>query len=151
MQRIAVLGIGNILMMDDGVGVEVASKLADLQWPENVKIYDAGTAIMNMLDVFLDNDKLIIVDALTGGYEPGSIYRLTPEQLSEWQTDLLSLHDVQVIDMFKLAALFNRQPEVIIYGIEPYIIDFNLGLSAMMEERLPLLMKHIRQELAALG
>jgi hydrogenase maturation protease len=150
MRKIAVLGIGNILMTDDGIGVEVANRLADMSWPENVTIYDAGTAIMNMLDVFVNNDILIVIDALEGGHEPGSIYRLTPEQLGEWRTESLSLHDVQVLDILNMAALFNRHPEVIIYGIEPSVLALNLGLSEKMQAQLPVLLELVRQELTGL-
>jgi hydrogenase maturation protease len=148
MHKIAVLGIGNILMTDDGVGVEAAKQLMEMPWPDTVEIYDVGTAIMNMLDVFVKSDSIIIIDALQGGHEPGSIYKLTPEQLGEWQPETLSLHDVQVLDIAKMAELFGRKPEIVIFGIEPHIVDLHLGLSEVMQARLPALVDHVRQEIA---
>lgn len=150
MQKIAVLGIGNILMTDDGVGVEAANRLAEMSWPVSVEIYDAGTAVMNMLDAFVKNDIIIVIDALQGGHEPGSIYRLTPQQLGERQLETLSIHDVQVLDVANMAELFGHKPEVIIFGIEPYIVDLHLGLSDLMQARLPVLVEHVRQELTDL-
>jgi hydrogenase maturation protease len=147
MQNIAVLGIGNILLKDDGVGVEVANRLAEMPWPDNVSIIDAGTAIMSLLDVFIKNEKIIVVDCLKGGHEPGTIYRLNPEQLGAWQKESLSLHDVQVLDMMKMAALFNSHPDVVIFGIEPHTLELNLGLSETMQERFHVLVEHVRQEL----
>jgi len=150
MCKIAVLGVGNILRSDDGVGVEAANRLAKIAWPDNVTIYDAGTAIMNMLDVFINQDILIVIDALEGGHEPGTIYRLTPEQLGEWRREGFSLHDVQVLDMLNVAALINYHPTVIIYGIEPYVLKLNLGLSEQMQASLPVLLTYVRQELSDL-
>lgn len=150
MKKIAVLGIGNILMQDDGVGVEVATRLMVEEWPSNVEFIDAGTAILSLLGVFTDCDTIIVVDALRGGHGPGTIYRLTPEQLAGLQKDALSLHDIHVLDMIKMAALFNRQPQVIIYGIEPFRLAMELGITKQMQERLPVLLDYVRQELVGL-
>jgi hydrogenase maturation protease len=147
MHNIAVLGIGNILLTDDGVGVEVVKRLMEAPWPGNVDIIDGGTAILSLLDVFIKNDKIIVVDALQGGHEPGTIYRLTPEQLGNWQKGYLSLHDVQVLDVMKMAALFDSYPEVILYGIEPFRVELSLGLSGEMEGRVPVLLDYVCREL----
>ena len=150
MPNIAVLGIGNILLKDDGVGVEAANQLAAMPWPEKVSVIDAGTAILSLLDVFLKNDRIVVIDALTGGQPPGTIYRLTPEELGVWRTGQLSLHDVQVLDIVKMAALFDRHPEVIIYGIEPFEVELELGLSGPMTGRLPELVKLVKLEVETL-
>lgn len=150
MKKIAVLGIGNILMQDDGVGVEVARRLMAEEWPANVEIIDAGTAILSLLGVFTDCDVIIGVDALRGGHGSGSIYRLTPGQLADLQKGALSLHDIHILDMIRMAALFNRHPEVVIYGIEPFSLNMELGVSLEMEDRLPVLYDHVRQELMSM-
>jgi hydrogenase maturation protease len=147
MHNIAVLGIGNILLTDDGVGVEVVKRLVELSWPGNVDIIDAGTAILSLLDVFVKNDRIIVVDALKGGQEPGTIYRLTPEQLGAWQTASLSLHDVQVLDVLKMAGLLGSHPEMIFYGIEPFQVELGIGLSSNMEERVSVMLDYVRREL----
>jgi len=150
MPNIAILGIGNILMQDDGAGVEVVKRLEQLDWPENISFIDGGTAVLSLLDVFINNQKIIVVDTLKGGHQPGTVYRLTPEQLGEWKKESLSLHDVQVLDVMRMAALFNSYPEVIIYGIEPYIIEMELGLSEPMLARLPALLECVRREIEGL-
>lgn len=150
MAKIAVLGIGNILMKDDGAGVEVVNRLEKMSWPENVSFIDGGTAILSLLDVFINHQKIIVVDTLKGGHEAGTIYRLTPEQLGTWKIEKMSLHDVQVLDVLRMAALFNSHPEVIIYGIEPYTIELDLCLSAQMLDRLPVLLDEVKNELEGL-
>jgi hydrogenase maturation protease len=135
MHNIAILGIGNILLADDGVGVEVVKRLGKLHWSANVEIIDGGTAILSLLDVFIKNNKIIVVDALKGGHEPGTIYRLTPQQLGAWQKESLSLHDVQVLDVMNMAVLCDSRPEVVFYGIEPFQVELGIGLSEQMEGR----------------
>lgn len=147
MAKIAVIGIGNVLMADDGVGVEAVNRLADMSWPENVTIFDAGTSIMQLLDVFKSNNIVIVIDALCGGHEPGAIYRLTAKELGYEQSVGMSLHDVQVLDILNIAAFFHKPPEVIIYGIEPYILTLNYGLSPAMQKQLPVLVEQVKQEI----
>ena len=81
MYNIGVLGIGNILLKDDGIGVHIVNELLKESYPQNVDIIDGGTAILDLLDVFVKNNKIIVVDTLKGGHEPGTIYKVTPEEM----------------------------------------------------------------------
>lgn len=141
MKKTAVLGIGNILFKDDGIGVRVVQKLEEKGSLPGVDLVDGGTSTMDMLDLFLTCDRVIVVDSLRGGHPPGTIYRLTPEQLGSYNSFNFSLHDVQVLDLVKMAALMGEYPEVTIIGIEPKEIEESMDLSPEMEAALPGLME----------
>lgn len=149
--NIAVLGIGNVLRRDDGLGVAAAKQLAAMRWPEHIRIYDAGTALMSLWDVFAENQVIIVIDALKGGNEPGTVYRFSADELGGGRRETLSsLHDLQVEDMIRMAALFNKHPRVIFFGMEPAALDMEPGLSERIQEKLPLLVECIRKELTLL-
>jgi hydrogenase maturation protease len=147
MYKIGVLGIGNMLLKDDGIGVHIVNELLKESYPQNVDIVDGGTAILDLLDVFVKNDKIIVVDTLKGGHEPGTIYKVTPEEMGEHIKANSSLHDVQVLDMLKNAKLLGYNPEVIIIGIEPSEIEFHIGLSDILQNEFNNLLKVVRNEI----
>lgn len=150
MKKTAVLGIGNILLKDDGIGVRVVHHLEEkgsLPW---VELVDGGTSTMDMLGLFLTYDRVVVVDSLRGGHPPGTVYRLTPEQLGKYKGFNVSLHDVQVLDLTRISAMLGKTPEVTIIGIEPKEIDESMNLSPEMEAALPDLVKLVESEVAAI-
>ena len=81
MKKIMVVGIGNLLMQDDGVGVHAIRQLEELGLPEEIGLIDGGTHSYDLVDIFCEANKLIIVDAMQAGGEPGTIYRAPLEEL----------------------------------------------------------------------
>jgi hydrogenase maturation protease len=146
--RIAVLGIGNLLLKDEGIGVHLVEKLAEVIDDANVKIIDAGTC-PDFLSLVEDNlDKLIIVDAVENGDEPGTLYRFHFDVVDLKGAPPFSLHDVGVIDSLRTMALFNQQPKsTVVIGIEPKIIDFGLELSPEIEDKLPKIISLVLKEI----
>lgn len=146
--RITVLGVGNLLLKDEGVGIHLVEKLAGIVDNDNANIIDAGTYPDFLSLVDDSTDKLIIIDAVKAGNEPGTIYRIS---LSNADWDLaspVSLHDIGVLDSLKTMALFNRQPKsTVIVGIEPKTIDFGLDLSPEVEEKLPEIVNLVLKEI----
>jgi hydrogenase maturation protease len=146
--RITVLGIGNLLLKDEGIGTHVAQKLTGIVDDANVKIIDAGTSPDFLSLVDGNTDKLIVVDAVKAGSEPGTIYRLTIDDLGLDSTSPVSLHEIGVLDSLKIMALFDRLPEsTVIIGIEPKTIDFGLDLSPEVEEKLPEIISLVLKEI----
>jgi len=146
--RITVLGIGNLLLKDEGIGVHLVQKLASVVDDANVKIIDAGT-YPDFLSLVDDNlSKLIIVDAVKTGDRPGTIYRFNFDDIDSNAVAPVSLHDMGVLDSLRTMALFNRQPKTtVIIGIEPKTIDFGLELSPEIEDKLPGMMKLVLKEI----
>ena len=149
MKKTAVLGIGNILLRDDGIGVRVVQELQVKGSLPHVDLVDGGTSTLDMLELFLNNERVIVVDSLSGGHPPGTVYRLKPEQLGGYSSSDISLHDTQILDLVRLAGLMEKNPEVIIIGIEPKEIKEFLGLSPEIVTLLPLLIDLIEKEAAA--
>ncbi|EYE87286.1 hypothetical protein Q428_14125 [Fervidicella metallireducens AeB] len=142
----AVLGIGNILLHDDGIGIHVINEL-EKEELVGVDLIDGGTAILDLLDIFINNDYIIIVDSLKGGHEPGTIYKLSAEDMDGYIKGNTSLHDVQILDIVKQAKYLGFCPQVTILGIEPEKIDYEIGLTDRLKNQLPQLIKIVKDEL----
>jgi hydrogenase maturation protease len=140
-----VLGIGNILLKDEGVGCHVVRALEGTPLPD-VKLIDGGTC-PDILQLFEDTDKLVVVDAVKGGGMPGQIYRFHLEDITLEQKPLLSLHDLGLVDSLILMQLWHNIGETVIIGVEPREIDWGLELSPELREKMPQIIDAILTEL----
>jgi len=146
---LAVVGVGNILLKDEGIGVHIVRALRQAIGPDrpDVNIIDGGTSP----DTFLlleGVQKLIVVDAVNGGSVPGSVYRFHPTDILSPGKCITSLHQIDVLDGLKMMELSGIKPdETIIIGIEPKEIDWGLELSAELNEKLPQIIKVVKDEL----
>jgi len=140
-----VLGIGNILLKDEGVGCHVVHALEGIPLPE-VKIIDGGTC-PDVLQLLEDADKLVIVDAVKGGGTPGQIYRFHLEDITLEQKPFLSLHDMGLVDNLMLMQLWRNIGEAVIIGVEPREINWGLELSPELREKMPQIIDAILSEL----
>ncbi|MFV0420745.1 NiFeSe hydrogenase maturation protease [Oleidesulfovibrio sp.] len=136
MPRLLVLGIGNSLLTDDGVGVFAAEALQKETWPENVTIMEGGTFTQDIFYLFEGYDRLLVLDVIHAGHAPGTIYRLTEEDLIQKDNQRLSIHDVDLIDSLKMAELRGKRPYLQVVGMEPQdITTWNIGLSEPCQEK----------------
>jgi len=147
MRNAAIIGIGNILRKDDGIGVHVINELEKEGLPSTIQLVDGGTSTLDMLGYFLDYERIIVVDCLKAGYEPGTIYKIKAEEIKNYKKESLSIHDVQILDVVKMANMMDRFPNVVIFGIEPKEIEFDLELSELMKSKIPEVIRLIRKEL----
>lgn len=149
---ILVLGVGNILLGDEGIGVRVIESLKECRVPEGVELFDGGTASLELLSIFSDRRKLIIVDAIRGGQEPGAVYRFNFEDLTYQKDFATSLHQIGIIDSLNQAKILGCLPqEVVIIGIEPANIAPGLKLSPEMVSIIPKVQELVLKELAESG
>jgi hydrogenase maturation protease len=140
-----VLGIGNVLLKDEGIGCHVVHALEGIPLPE-VQIIDGGTCpdVVHLLE---DTDKLVIVDAVRGGGMPGQIYRFHLEDVTLEQKTVLSLHDMGLVDNLVLMKLRHRIGETVIIGVEPREVEWGLELSPELQEKMPQIVDAILAEL----
>jgi hydrogenase maturation protease len=138
---VLVLGIGNPLRGDDGIGPRVVEELAQRGLPEGVTALDVGMGGLDLLRVLEGWERAVIVDAAEVGREPGQIVRFTPDHVRlALATDGLSLHHVGLGEVMALAdALGQVLPEMVIFGIQPAELDWRQGLSPAVEAALPTL------------
>jgi hydrogenase maturation protease len=135
-----IVGVGNVLLKDEGVGVHVARVLQEMSFtsPEGeVEVIDGGTS-PDAFDSADGADKLVIVDAACGGGEPGTIYRFSPDALSQEPKSLTSLHDLGVLDTLKMMKGVGNLPgDTVIIGVEPAEVEWGLELTPTLKKKLP--------------
>jgi len=148
-QDVLVLGIGNPLMGDDGVGCQVIELLAECSLPPNVKIEDAGLPGWGLPAWFEGCSNVILVDAVQMGQPPGSWRRFRPEQVRmELEGDALSLHQPDLACGLALAQALDLLPEnLVIYGIEPAAVNPGEALSPAVRLSLPNVVTSILNDL----
>jgi hydrogenase maturation protease len=139
-----VVGIGNVLSGDDGVGCHVAQALEGI-WLPDVQIIDAGTCA-DALPLVENTDKLVIVDAARGGGMPGQIYRFHLEDISLEQKPLLSLHDMSLLDSLILMKIWHDVGEAVVIGVEPKEVGWGSELSPEVEEKMPQIIDAVLSE-----
>lgn len=147
MKDTVIIGIGNILLKDDGVGVHVITRLEKEALPPTVELVDGGTSTLDTLGYFLDYRRIIVVDCLRAGLEPGTLYRIQPEDIKKYQKENLSIHDVQILDVVKMANMMGKYPEVVIFGIEPKTIAVDLEMTDLLKGRISDVVANIKKEL----
>jgi len=145
--RVVVVGIGNLLLKDEGIGIHAIKALQEIALPPDVALIDGGTS-PDLIAYTQAGDKLVIIDAARAGGEPGTIYRFQPHDLATGGGGLLSAHDLGVPQSLKLMSLAGNEPsEIVIIGVEPKEIDWGMELSSELEEKLPQLVRAVLEEM----
>ncbi len=130
---VVVIGVGNELLRDEGVGMVVARALQGEKLPPNVRVVEGGVGGLDLLFEMEGAERAIIVDAADMGLEPGSIRVLSPEQLElEGVGPIASLHQISLNDVLELGRLTGMEAEVIIVGIQPAEIAPGTGLTVQV-------------------
>jgi hydrogenase maturation protease len=136
--KITILGIGNILLRDEGVGVRTIEYLRKRTLPTQVELVDGGTATFDLFTLFAETDHLVVIDAVKGGMPPGTIYRLEPKDLVPQQQAPITPHDLGLLDSLAAASRIGERPHsVVIFGVEPKEIDWGMELTPEIEEMIP--------------
>lgn len=152
-KNILVMGVGNPLMRDDGIGPRVVELLlSGYEFPDNVEVVDAGTMSYMILDLFRGVDHLVIVDAVREtGQAPGTVMKMTPEEIAPNQMPH-SMHDVALVDILQAAELMGSAPAAVAIGVQIEAIeDWVLELSPSVEAAVPIAAAAVLDELAGLG
>jgi hydrogenase maturation protease len=146
---VLVLGLGNPLRGDDGIGPRIVEELIRRGLPEGVTAQDVGNAGLDLLNVLEGWERAVIVDAADMGRAPGRFVRFTPDEVRLTQaSDHISLHNAGLSEVLALAdALGKTLPEVVIFGVQPAEIDWRAGLSSSVEAAIPVLTDAIIAEL----
>ncbi len=152
-QRILIMGVGNPLMRDDGIGPRVIEMLlSGYSFPDNVELVDAGTMSFMILDLLRGVDDLILVDAMQDTASPaGTVVVLTPEEIAPNQVKH-SMHDVGIVDVLQAAELMDRAPATVAIGVQIESIEqWVLELSEPVAAAVPIAAAAVLDELKKLG
>lgn len=147
--HVAVMGIGNVLMKDDGFGIHMIRNLVDKIDPGEVELIDAGTApdIFSMLGEHIE--KLVIVDGADGQEEPGTIYRLSRADIEAGSSSPVSLHEIGLSENLKILELMNpKLKKVTLFGVQIADINPGIELSKVVAEAMPKVTGLILEEIA---
>jgi hydrogenase maturation protease len=146
--KIVILGIGNLLLSDEGVGVHVANELMKVTLPPNVSVVEGGTDGFRLLNVITEADRLIVIDAVKGDAAPGSIYRFDVDDVrccpSGFKT---SVHQVGILEVIDLSSLIGKTPHTTVIGIEPKTLEMSMELSPEVREKIPRIIELVLDEL----
>lgn len=147
-RHIVVLGVGNLLLSDEGVGVHVANKMMEMDLPDGVEVVEGGTDGFHLMNVVTKADRLIVVDAVKAGEAPGSIYRFdikdAPSSPDAYKT---SVHQIGILEVVHLSGLVGKTPETTIIGVEPKSLDMGMELSPEVQAKIPKIIKLIFEEI----
>ena len=128
--KIVVIGIGNLLLMDEGIGVHTINELEKHDLPESIEIYDGGTGGFKLIDLMHGADRVIFIDAVETGKAPGSVTIFSAEEVhSLYNKKKYSLHDTDLMEIIKMTELLDDPPIIEIVGIQPKIINYGTTLS----------------------
>ena len=145
---VLVMAVGNILRQDDGFADAVLQRLEELELPEEIELFDAGTSAIDLMDIFNGRQKLVVIDAVRGGQAPGTLYRFSPEQVEAQALPMNSLHQVGLIETLRLGELVDCKPKsTVVIGVQPEATGLGIGLTpkvaAAVEQAVALVLKEI--------
>jgi hydrogenase maturation protease len=151
--RITILGVGNILLSDEGIGIRVIEKLdSRYEFAENVQVLDGGVLGIHLVGLISGTDHLIVVDAVRNNGSPGSLYRLGGDQIPKRILAKNSLHQVDLLEALTLVEAIGPSPATVVVGIEPLDIDtMSLDLTPLIASKLDDLVAMVLAELDRLG
>lgn len=152
-KRILVMGVGNILWTDEGLGVRIVEWLErNYDFSDNVTLYDGGTLGMRLMDPIMNSDLLIVVDAVLGDGEPGDVYRLTGDDLRKSLAFKNSMHQTDLVDTLIYCDIAGHRPEAVVIGVEPF--DFQtmaVEVSECIAAKMPEIASRVLDEIKAAG
>jgi hydrogenase maturation protease len=148
-----VVGLGNLLLSDEGIGVHVVRALAErYRLPPAVELIDGGTSGMDLLDALAQAERVIVVDAARTGRAPGTVLEVGDGELPAFFSQRLSPHQVGFGDVLASLALIGARPrEIVLVAIEPEDLSLGVELSACGREAAALALAAVLRRLAAWG
>ncbi|WP_238537653.1 HyaD/HybD family hydrogenase maturation endopeptidase [Sporolactobacillus vineae] len=148
-RKITILGIGNSLYSDEGLGVQILPRLQEaLKDIGNLEFVDGTTEGMQLLGPVEATRSLIIIDAVNAGKDPGTQIRLEKEEIPSFNGIKMSVHQIGFQEVVSAAQLRDRLPErMVMFGIQPASLDLGTELSETVQSAVPELIGRIRRQL----
>jgi hydrogenase maturation protease len=137
MEKTMILGVGNLLLRDEGVGVHVATNLQELPLPDNIEVIEGGTDGFKLFHLIMEADRLIVVDCVKGGDEPASVYRFDIDDFDHFpDVYKTSVHQISITEVVNLSGTMREPPKTTIIGVEPDEISMSMELSPKVQAKL---------------
>jgi hydrogenase maturation protease len=149
--KILILGLGNILLQDEGIGVHALREMEELKWPPHVDLLDGGTGGFVLLSLFQDYQTMIIIDAALTNDPPGTINTIQPKFAKDFPTSL-STHELGLKDMIESSILLEKVPSIhlITCSINPEQ-EMSVQLTTQIKDCIPAIVEETRKILSHLS
>jgi hydrogenase maturation protease len=142
-----VIGLGNILRGDDGIGPVIIQKLEEKKSSESIKLCDVGSDAFMILDQLLEPGPVLVIDCAKMNKEPGSLTRISIREKGIVPANVgVSLHGFSLAEIWQMARAIGCPDDLIIIGVEPKRLSFNSGLSAEVENTIPTIIDLVLKE-----
>jgi hydrogenase maturation protease len=141
-----VVGMGNFLCQDEGIGVHIIQALENMELPKHVDLLDIGTSTMDLFLHLEGVEKLIVIDAMEAGGIPGTIYKCKPEDLLPKDEGPISLHDIGLLESLNMAEKMGMKIHTVVIGVEPKALDWGVELSEEVKSKIPTVIEVILKE-----
>ncbi len=131
-RNITIVGVGNRLLGDEGVGLHIIDNLFRIPMPSCVNIIDCGCDLLSLMSYLNNPSKLVIIDAVRAGGKPGEIYRFDYRELPTTHAEMNSAHQIRTTDAIELLKQVHpalTDSEIIVIGIEPKVMELGTDLS----------------------
>lgn len=149
--KIMVMGVGNILLSDEGLGVRFLDELSKKSLSENVELLEGGTAGLELVHLIQDVDFLIIVDAVNAKTEPGSLFRFKPGDIQIFPEEYeVSFHQIGIVEVLAMANVLGQAPQTLIFGVQPKSIEWGMEISPEIQALFPRLVELVLQEIESI-
>jgi hydrogenase maturation protease len=146
MDKILIVGIGNLLCRDEGIGVHVIQEMKNMKLPDHIDLLDMGTSTMDLISYLEEVKKLIVIDAMKAGGTPGTIYRCKPEDLLPTEEGPISLHEIGLLETLDMAKKKGLEIDTVVIGVEPKVIDWGMELSEEVKSKIPTIIEAVLKE-----
>ena len=146
MDKILIVGIGNLLCCDEGIGVHVIQEMKHMKLPDHIELLDIGTSTMDLIGYLEGVKKLIVIDAMKAGGVPGTIYQCTPDDLLPEEEGPISLHEIGLLETLNMAKKMGMEIHTVIIGVEPKIFEWGMELSEEVENKIPAIIEAVLKE-----
>ncbi len=147
-KSLLILGLGNCLLADEGVGCHVAQHLQKMDLPADVEVVDGGTGGFELIDHFHGKTKVVIIDCIDMNAPSGSIVRLSLEELELRQPHPFSAHDGGILELLTSINGLTPPPHVVVYGIVPAVLNrLDTNLSPTLRAQLPKIISVVLDDL----
>jgi hydrogenase maturation protease len=145
--KIVILGVGNLLLSDEGVGVHIANELLKMNLPSDVSVIEGGTDGFRLLNIITEADRLIIIDTVKGNAPPGSIYRFDIGEVQNSPSGFkTSVHQVGILEVLDLSGLIGKTPRTTVIGVEPKSLEMAMELSPEIKAKVPRIIELVLDE-----
>ncbi|ADN09356.1 HyaD/HybD family hydrogenase maturation endopeptidase [Sulfurimonas autotrophica] len=148
-----VIGIGNLLFCDDGIGVIAINYLRkNYEFKQKLELLDGGTLGFNLAEYFLNYDNVFIVDTISIDDKAGEIYKIPSDELLNSSRYKNTAHEVEVVEMLEICELHGKRANITLFGIIPQDINsIGIGLSEVLHRKFDLLIQTLLKEVEILG